>query len=288
MGCPVVIYLPPPTTTVSHTFLRTQSPQFRTLIHTTPAHVYPHAIFPVTHEHTLRHVPSRVLHSPRNPHNAGKRKHTQVTSFRPSTSTRLRTHTPTCARHPGAGGAVPAASGLPGRCRPRAPGSGPGLRGLPAAARSSRRPWSARQSSSCSRSENSSPGSSWRLHTEQRKHSMWYTLSRARITRSLLLKPTWHLAHLMPKSLRAQGTGVVSIGPVAGLARRAATRPGHARPGGFVVARVAAGTSPRGFPGRETSGGTRSGRGHAGGLPFSSLGPGGQWLSPYTCGPHLT
>lgn len=34
---------------------------------------------------------------------------------------------------------------------------------------------------------------------------MWYTLSRARITRSLLLKPTWHLAHLMPNSLCAQG-----------------------------------------------------------------------------------
>lgn len=93
--------------------------------------------------------------------------------------------------------------GSPGRCRPRA-GSGPGLLGL-VAARSSRRPWSARHSSSCSRRENSSPGSSWRLHTEQRKHSMWYTLSRARITRSLLLKPTWHLAHLMPNSLCAQG-----------------------------------------------------------------------------------
>lgn len=62
-----------------------------------------------------------------------------------------------------------------------------------------------RHSSSCSRSENSSPGSSWRLHTEQRKHSMWYTLSRARITRSLLLKPTWHLAHLMPNSLWTRG-----------------------------------------------------------------------------------
>lgn len=112
-------------------------------------------------------------------------------------------------------------SGLPGRCRPpRAPGSGPGLRGLPAAARSSRRPWSARQSSSCSRSENSSPGSSWRLHTEQRKHSMWYTLSRARITRSLLLKPTWHWAHLMPNSLRARARRASAQGPESGTRGR--------------------------------------------------------------------
>lgn len=116
----------------------------------------------------------------------------------------------------------PRGRGSPDRCRPRV-GSGPGLCGLPAAARSRRRPWSARHSSSCSRSENSSPGSSWRLHTEQRKHSMWYTLSRARITRSLLLKPTWHLAHLMPNSLRGAGRAL-SAGLWARQSPRAAPR----------------------------------------------------------------
>lgn len=50
---------------------------------------------------------------------------------------------------------------------------------------------------------------------------MWYTLSRARITRSLLLKPTWHLAHLMPNSLRARGGRSAARGT-----------PGHALSGG--------------------------------------------------------
>lgn len=124
-----------------------------------------------------------------------------------------------------------------------------------------------------------------------------YTLSRARITRSLLLKPTWHLAHLMPKSLRAQGTGGgVSTGPAAGLACRAATHPGHTRPGRFVAQREAAGTSPRGVP---RPGGVRrhafgvGGRvlpapGRAGGPPSSSPGPSGRWRSPGSRGPHLT
>ena len=77
----------------------------------------------------------------------------------------------------------------------------PGLSGLPAEARSTSKPWSARHSSSSSRRENSSPGRRCRLHTEHRKHSMWYTLSRALITRSLLQKPMLHFAHLMPNNL---------------------------------------------------------------------------------------
>lgn len=65
--------------------------------------------------------------------------------------------------------------------------------------------WSARQKRPSSRSANSSPGMSWRLQATQRKHSMWYTLARARITKSFLLKPMLHLAHLMPYNLsRAQ------------------------------------------------------------------------------------
>lgn len=66
------------------------------------------------------------------------------------------------------------------------------LRGLPAAARREQEAVVGAAEQLVLRSENSSPGNSWRLHTEQRKHSMWYTLSRARIARSLLLKPTWH------------------------------------------------------------------------------------------------
>lgn len=93
---------------------------------------------------------------------------------------------------------------------------------------------------------------------------MWYTLSRARITRSLLLKPTWHLAHLMPKSLRAQGAGGVSSGPTAGLASRAAY-PARARAPGRSVAR---GQALRGFPDPEVRGGTPSGWGR----PFPRAG----------------
>lgn len=81
-----------------------------------------------------------------------------------------------------------------------------GLRGSPAPrlARSTTS-WSARQKRPSSRSANSSPGMSWRLQATQRKHSMWYTLARARITKSFLLKPMLHLAHLMPYNLsRAQ------------------------------------------------------------------------------------
>lgn len=81
-----------------------------------------------------------------------------------------------------------------------------GLRGSPALrlARSTTS-WSARQKRPSSRSANSSPGMSWRLQATQRKHSMWYTLARARITKSFLLKPMLHLAHLMPYNLsRAQ------------------------------------------------------------------------------------
>lgn len=77
----------------------------------------------------------------------------------------------------------------------------PGLSGLPAEARSTSKPWSARHRSSSSRRENSSPGRRWVLQTEHRKHSMWYTLSRALITRSLLQKPMLHFAHLMPNNL---------------------------------------------------------------------------------------
>lgn len=77
----------------------------------------------------------------------------------------------------------------------------PGLSGLPPGPRSKARPWSARHNSSSSRTENSSPGKSCRLHTEQRKHSMWYTLSRARMTKSLLLKPKVHFAHFIPNNL---------------------------------------------------------------------------------------
>lgn len=60
---------------------------------------------------------------------------------------------------------------------------------------------------------------SWRLQATQRKHSMWYTLERARITKSFLLKPMLHLAHLIPYNLRggrtrdgreAQRKGVIS------------------------------------------------------------------------------
>lgn len=77
-----------------------------------------------------------------------------------------------------------------------------GLRGSPAPrlARSTTS-WSARQKRPSSRSANSSPGMSWRLQATQRKHSMWYTLARARITKSFLLKPMLHLAHLMPYNL---------------------------------------------------------------------------------------
>lgn len=81
-----------------------------------------------------------------------------------------------------------------------------GLRGSPAPrlARSTTS-WSARQKRPSSRSANSSPGMSWRLQATQRKHSMWYTLARACITKSFLLKPMLHLAHLMPYNLsRAQ------------------------------------------------------------------------------------
>lgn len=91
---------------------------------------------------------------------------------------------------------------LPGMCRGLLEWMFPGLMGLPAEARSISSPWSARQSSSSSRRENSSPGSKCLLHTEHLKHSMWYTLSRALITRSLLQKPMLHLAHLIPNNLQ--------------------------------------------------------------------------------------
>lgn len=163
---------------------------------------------PTTEDADAPQMPQQRAHS-RHPNSRGPPRRlprAQHTRPRPQhVGLRPQEHTAgtTLAPGPAAQHAGPQGRGSPDRCRPRV-GSGPGLGGLPAAARSRRRPWSARHSSSCSRSENSSPGSSWRLHTEQRKHSMWYTLSRARITRSLLLKPTWHLAHLMPNSLRAR------------------------------------------------------------------------------------
>lgn len=81
----------------------------------------------------------------------------------------------------------------------------PGLSGLPAELLSTSKPWSARHSSSSSRRENSSPGRRCRLQTEHLKHSMWYTFSRALITRSLLQKPMLHFAHLMPNNLEKGG-----------------------------------------------------------------------------------
>lgn len=81
----------------------------------------------------------------------------------------------------------------------------PGLSGLPAELLSTSKPWSARHSSSSSRRENSSPGRRCRLQTEHLKHSMWYTFSRALITRSLLQKPMLHFAHLMPNNLEKVG-----------------------------------------------------------------------------------
>lgn len=89
----------------------------------------------------------------------------------------------------------------PARCSGLLEWTCPGLMGLPAELLSSSRLWSARHSSSSSRRENSSPGSNCLLHTEHRKHSMWYTLSRALITKSLLLNPRLHFAHLIPNSL---------------------------------------------------------------------------------------
>lgn len=124
---------------------------------------------------------------------------------------------------------VPAAAGEQGlagpagRLPPRGPPSGRG-RGVPAICSGragcrglsgspaprlalSTTSWSARQKSPSSRSANSSPGMSWRLQATQRKHSMWYTLERARITKSFLLKPMLHLAHLIPYNLRGPAGG---------------------------------------------------------------------------------
>jgi len=90
----------------------------------------------------------------------------------------------------------------PARCSGLLEWMCPGLMGLPAELLSSSRLWSARHNSSSSRRENSSPGSSCLLHTEHRKHSMWYTLSLALITKSLLLNPRLHFAHFIPNSLQ--------------------------------------------------------------------------------------
>lgn len=97
----------------------------------------------------------------------------------------------------GVGGEVPAICSGRAGCK--------GLRGSPAPRLAlSTTSWSARQKSPSSRNANSSPGMSCRLQATQRKHSMWYTLERARITKSFLLKPMLHLAHLIPYNL--QGT----------------------------------------------------------------------------------
>lgn len=80
---------------------------------------------------------------------------------------------------------------------------------------------------------------------------MWYTLSRARITRSLLLKPTWHLAHLMPNSLGAQGTSCVSVEPAAGLTSHAAMGSGRLSPQMLCGSLGAAGDLPAGVLGPE-------------------------------------
>lgn len=110
---------------------------------------------------------------------------------------------------PGAGlpeKGLPLLPGVPAICSGRA--GCKGLSGSPAPRLAlSTTSWSARQKSPSSRSANSSPGISWRLQATQRKHSMWYTLERARITKSFLLKPMLHLAHLIPYNLRGSGMG---------------------------------------------------------------------------------
>ena len=101
---------------------------------------------------------------------------------------------------------LPPLPGVPAICSGRA--GCKGLSGSPAPRLAlSTTSWSARQKSPSSRSANSSPGISWRLQATQRKHSMWYTLERARITKSFLLKPMLHLAHLIPYNLRGSGMG---------------------------------------------------------------------------------
>ena len=62
--------------------------------------------------------------------------------------------------------------------------------------------WSALQNSSSSFRANSSPGISCLLHATQRKQSIWYTFSRARITKSLLPKDILHFEHFAPKFLK--------------------------------------------------------------------------------------
>lgn len=107
-------------------------------------------------------------------------------------------------RHQTPRGSEALARAVPAICSGRA--GCRGLRGSPPPRLAlSTTSWSARQKRPSSRSANSSPGMSWRLQATQRKHSMWYTLARARITKSFLLKPMLHLAHLMPYNLsRAQ------------------------------------------------------------------------------------